>query len=336
MRSLSGVIRPGHRALALALALMAPALAACGGGMETDATGPPPAADVSSFPRADGKSLAELRTDLGPGGPILASSVSVLEPGEDNRVGFGLFDRAQKQILDADVAVYVAPVGGGPASGPYPARSESLEVEPQYESQTTSADPDSAHSVYVVDVPIKKPGEYEFLGAVDLDGRIVAADPAAPPIAADPKDPVPDIGDDAPVIETPTVADAGGDLSKIDTRLPPAKELHEVNFAHVVGKQPAILLFATPALCSSRVCGPVADIELQASADAPEDVVFIHQEIFQDNDPNKGVNPQVADYGLQTEPWLFAVDADGKVAARLEGAFSPRELDEAIAKISGG
>jgi hypothetical protein len=209
-------------------------------------------------------------------------------------------------------------------------------VDPQYESQTTSADPDAAHSVYVADLPIKKPGDYEFLGAVNLDGRIVAADPAGPPIPADPKDQVPDVGDPAPVIHTPTIEDAGGDLSKIDTRLPPAKELHEVDFADVVGRQPVILLFATPALCSSRVCGPVADIELQASADAPDDVAFIHQEIFQDNDPNKGVTPQVADYSLQTEPWLFAIDADGKIAERIEGAFSPREMDEAVAKVSGG
>jgi hypothetical protein len=310
--------------------------AGCGGPPTEDGAAPPATPDISKFPRVDGRSLADIHKELGPGGPVLASSVSVLEPGATNRVGFGLFDRSQKQITDAQVGVYVAPAGGGPAAGPYPARSESLDVKPQYQSQTTTADPDAAHSVYVAEVPIKKPGDYEFLGAVNLDGRIVAADPAGPPIAADPQNPVPDVGDKAPVIHTPTVSDAGGDLSKIDTRVPPAPELLQDDFADVVGKQPVILLFATPALCASRVCGPVTDIELQASADAPDDVAFIHQEIYRDNDPNNDVMPQVARYGLQSEPWLFAIDADGKIAERIEGAFSARELNAAVQKISGG
>jgi hypothetical protein len=323
--------------LALAFGL-AVSIAACGGaGMGTeDVAAPPSTPDVSSFPSAQGKTLADLRSEMGPGGPVLASSVSVLEPGQKNRVGFGLFDRSRKQITGADVGIYVAPAGGGPAAGPFPARSESLDVKPQYESQTTSSDPDAAHSVYVAEVPIKKPGQYEFLGAVNLDGRVVAADPANPPIAADPKSRVPDVGDRAPSIDTPTVADAQGDLSKIDTRQPPAPELLQKSFADVVGKQPAILLFATPALCSSRVCGPVTDIELQVSADHPDDVAFIHQEIYRDNDPNKGVQPQVAKYGLESEPWLFAVDANGRIVERLEGAFSVRELQEAVAKAEAG
>ena len=40
-------------------------------------------------------------------------------------------------------------------------------------------------------------------------------------------------------------------------------------------------------------------------------------------------------FRLQTEPWLFVVDRSGKVAARIEGAFSERELDQAIAKATG-
>jgi len=35
-------------------------------------------------------------------------------------------------------------------------------------------------------------------------------------------------------------------------------------------------------------------------------------------------------WNLPTEPWAFAIDREGRVAARLEGAFSARELDEAL------
>ena len=63
---------------------------------------------------------------------------------------------------------------------------------------------------------------------------------------------------------------------------------------------------------------------------------FIHMEIYRDNDVNKGFRPQVAAWRLPTEPWVFTIDKTGKVAARLEGAFSARELEAAIQKALEG
>ena len=142
-------------------------------------------------------------------------------------------------------------------------------------------------------------------------------------------------GDPAPRIHTPTEADVGGDLASIDTRLPPST-MHNADFAEVVGKKPVVLIFATPALCQSRVCGPVVDIaeEVKAGMEG-EDVEFIHMEVFQDNQIAKGLRPQLVEYNLQTEPWVFTVDPKGKVAARFEGAFSSRELEEGIKKARG-
>ncbi|MDQ4048482.1 MAG: hypothetical protein M3131_03750, partial [Actinomycetota bacterium] len=77
---------------------------------------PPPLAKPEDFPRADGKTLEELRSEVGAEGPVLSPSVSQLEPGK-SRFGFGLFDRARAQIAKAPVAVYVARAGGGPARG---------------------------------------------------------------------------------------------------------------------------------------------------------------------------------------------------------------------------
>ena len=45
-------------------------------------------------------------------------------------------------------------------------------------------------------------------------------------------------------------------------------------------------------------------------------------EIYNDNELEKGFRPQVGAFKLPTEPWAFAIDRDGKVAARLEGAYS--------------
>jgi hypothetical protein len=133
------------------------------------------------------------------------------------------------------------------------------------------------------------------------------------------------------VIHTPTVDDVG-DVTQIDTRVPPGT-MHDVDFADVVGKKPVVLLFATPALCQSRVCGPVVDIAEQVKSERPDDAAYIHMEIWNDNDPNKGARPQLFDYNLRTEPWLFVIDADGRVSTRIEGAFSRDELNQALDRV---
>jgi predicted transcriptional regulator len=55
-------------------------------------------------------------------------------------------------------------------------------------------------------------------------------------------------------------------------------------------------------------------------------------EIYRDNAIEKGFRPQVLAWRLPTEPWVFAIDKQGRVAARLEGAFSAAELEEAVEK----
>ena len=317
----------------MAAALAACALLAACGGDDDDAAeqAPPPAAKVEDFPKADGKTLAELRASLPPGGPVLAPSVSQLTTG-DNRLGFGLFSRSREQIQDAPVAVYVAPAGGGEARGPFPARWESLEVSPEYQSRQTATDPLAAKSLYVSDIPFDQPGRYEMLGIAQLDDRLVAATSAigAMPVVDKSKDSIPNAGDPAPDIHTETEADVGGDLASIDTRIPPSS-MHNADFADVVGKKPVVLLFATPALCQSRVCGPVVDIAEELKAELGDDnVEFIHQEVFKDNEIAKGLRPQLNAFNLRTEPWVFTFDGDGRVAARLEGAYSAKELREAI------
>jgi hypothetical protein len=318
---------------AIAAVLLACTLVAggCGGDdAEENTQEPPPEARPEQFPRSEGKTLVELRKELPAAGPVLAPSVTQFTVG-DNRFGFGLFTASRAQIADAPVAVYVAPAGGGEAKGPYLARFESLEVNPQFQSQSSAADPDAAKSVYVAEIPFRTPGKYDVLGMARLDDRLVAATSALPRLTVSAEDMVPGPGDEAPVIDTPTEADAGGDIESIDTRVPPST-MHEENFADVVGKDPVVLVFATPRLCQSRVCGPVVDVAEQLKSDYGDQAEFIHMEIFRDNDVSKGYRPQVAAWRLPSEPWVFTIDREGRVAARLEGAFSARELEGAIQK----
>jgi hypothetical protein len=325
-------------AVPLGLAVLSLLLAACGSGSGKNASGSStqPLAKSADFPSPKGKSLLQLKKGLGPG-PVLAPTVSVVMPGRD-RYGFGLFDRARKQIAEAPVALYVERSGSSTVSGPFVARDLPLTVKPAFQSETVAKDPDAAKSLYVADLRIKQAGNYAVMGVAKLDGRLVATDPIYLGVGQPSR--VPRVGQKAPVIATPTLKSVGGDVSKIDTRTPP-DSMHDVNFADVLGKKPIVLVFATPALCQSRVCGPVVDIAEEVKSEHKSEAAFIHMEIYNGNKIGQGcldgtrlqdqcLRPQVLAYHLPTEPWAFAIDRHGKIVDRLEGAFSKSELENAL------
>jgi hypothetical protein len=322
-----------------AAVLLAGALlvAGCGGGSDDGAMPPPqpkPTATAADFPAGKGATIQDLQGAAAEG-PVLAPAVSVLSSKRPNRFGFGLFDAAQKQISGAQVAIYTADRDGRNVRGPFLARTESLAVKGAYLSRTTAADPDAAKGVYVADVPFPRRGRHVVTALVKLDGRMLRTN--ASTVMVDRRGPQPpDVGDMAVRVHTPTLADVGGDASKIDTRTPPATDLLQTDLMDVLGKKPVVLTFATPALCQSRVCGPVVDIVEQVKATAPKDVAFIHSEIYKDNKPDAGVTPAVAAWRLQSEPWTYVIDRTGRVSARFEGAMSAGELERAVAKVSGG
>lgn len=141
---------------------------------------------------------------------------------------------------------------------------------------------------------------------------------------------IPHVGQRMPAIASETTAGAGGVESRIDTRLPPAPDLHRVSLTDVLGQRPVALLIATPQLCQSRVCGPVVDIELQLKAQYGDRMTFIHQEVYVDNQVQKGLRKPLLDLHLQTEPWLFTIKRDGTIAARIEGSFGVNAFQAAV------
>ncbi|HEU5064124.1 MAG TPA: hypothetical protein VFT79_13380 [Solirubrobacterales bacterium] len=311
-------------ALACAVALVG---AGCGGS-DDDSSRPAPAA--TEFPSAKGKTLAELVSDSGAKETklVIAPAAQVFDVGE-NRYPFGVFTRGQEQIDDADVALYFAKDEKSPVVGPLPARVASLETKSAYRSRSAG----DATTVYVVpEVDFDRPGPWVGIAMLKGEDGLEASRVPSPVVGK--WSGVPEVGEKAPVIDTPTAAEVGGDLEKIDTRIPP-DQMHEVDFADVVGKRPTVIVFATPAFCQSRVCGPVVDIAQQVSDSVEGEVDFIHMEVYNDNDPGKGVRPQMRAYKLPTEPWTFLVDRNGVIRERIEGAYGASELEDAVRKISG-
>jgi hypothetical protein len=177
-------------------------------------------------------------------------------------------------------------------------------------------------------VPFRKKGAYSVLVATTVNGKLVAA-PTQVQVSSRAADPIPEVGEKPPHVQTDTVASAKGDVASIDTRQPP-DDMHGDSFADVVGKKPVALLFATPQLCQSRVCGPVVDIAAQMKAKYGKQVDFIHQEVYVGNDPKKGLRPSLQAFHLRTEPWLFVVGRNGRITARLEGSVGVNAFEQAL------
>jgi hypothetical protein len=307
-------------------------LSACGGsdgGGTAPAPPQPMAAHEANFPSGRDKTLTQLTQGLKKGAVLNISSFSSQKRGHDNRLGFAIVDRANKQLDVSAVAVYTAKPDGSELRGPFVAHKESLDVAAPYRSRQTSADLESGDTFYVANVDYYSRGPHVAVGLVRLDGRLVVADSTGV-LEVGTRNGPPDVGEKAIKVSTLTAADVGGALEKLSTRIPPAADMLQVDFADVLGKKPVVLLFATPALCQSRTCGPVVDIAEQVRAQSGAGVAFIQQEIYQDNDPGKPIRPQVSRWRLPTEPWAFVIDRRGKVAARFEGVFSVGELARAV------
>jgi hypothetical protein len=353
-----------HATSALACLLAMSAIAAgCGGSdSSSPATGTvanKPAPPKSAFPSTQDRTLGEIVKAADSHAELVVSPAALVFSKGENRYPFGVFQPDRSQVGDAEVALYAARVphaltaGDGVAStreekgavararaealeqsarGPYPAEIESLATQPAFRAQTTSSDPDAATVVYTADVDFPSNGEWRIVALIKQGDEVAAT--LLPSASVGEFKRIPKVGEKAPRIHTPTAADAGGDLSQITTRIPPDTQ-NRVDYAEALGKEPIVLLFATPQFCQSRVCGPVVDVAEQVKEEYGDKAAFIHMEIYNDNDPNEGVTPQVRAFHLPSEPWLFAIDRRGVIRAEIEGAFGVHDLTGALNKAIG-
>jgi hypothetical protein len=152
----------------------------------------------------------------------------------------------------------------------------------------------------------------------------------------------PGIGTAAPPSDTLTATDPAALVAiSTDTDPDPAFYALSVKDAISAGK-PFVLVFATPLFCTSGLCGPALELVKQVAPDYTGRVNFIHVEpyLLQVSDGRtqpvldvtgypKSVRAAV-EWGLPSEPWVFVVDAEGKVAAKFEGMAYPDELTAAL------
>jgi hypothetical protein len=294
-------------------------------GFQAPAVAELPAAEhprASQFPRAAGRSLKKLA--------LLVKGTAQLGPGTatyttgHSRFAFALTDHANRFIY-APTAVYIARSPDQPAQGPFLAPADSLGVPPQYRSNENDG-PGGLKAVYWTNLPLPRSGIYDVLALTRVGSHLIGSTSEVPVALSTP---IPGVGQRPPDIATDTLASEHGKLSLVTTRMPP-ENMHSVSFNQVLGKRPIALLFSTPELCHSRVCGPVTDIMVYLQHQFGQRIAFIHQEVYVDNQPTRGLRPQLKRFGLESEPWLFMVNSKGVITARLGGVFGLNEARAAV------
>ena len=128
-------------------------------------------------------------------------------------------------------------------------------------------------------------------------------------------------------MKTPTLADVGGDVSKVSSDPKPVPAFYQTSEdAALAVHKPFVLIFATPKFCQSATCGPTLD-KLKPVAAAHPEMTFINVEPYKLDsstgslqpvlDANNQLIPVAATdaFKLSSEPYVFVVGADGKVSS---------------------
>jgi hypothetical protein len=146
------------------------------------------------------------------------------------------------------------------------------------------------------------------------------------------------IGDPAPRSEQLILADVD-DITEIDTSENPNPQQHDTTVADAVTSgKPTVIAIATPAFCATRICGPTKDVFDDLHVEFGDAANFVHVEPYQVQPVRDGecpnlsdcLNPILDEWRLQSEPWVFIVDADGNIAAKFDGLVTLEELADAL------
>ncbi|HVF54283.1 MAG TPA: hypothetical protein VNC78_11870 [Actinomycetota bacterium] len=249
--------------------------------------------------------------------PVLASSEVVVGP---NRFLVGLLNDEDAPIGSPDIKVYLSffELDSDTERAAFVAGTEFIETLP------------GGRGLYVAQA------EFTSAGTWGLEAHIVGEGidetlRASFDVLKSSKTPA--ISAPAPRSKTPTSDD--DKLRNISSDPHPDPRFYEMSIDEAVTSgRPSVIVFATPKFCTSQVCGPTLETVKRESR-TYKGVNFLHVEVYSnlDDPSNLKLVPTVKQWGLPSEPWVFVVDANGKVAAKFEGTVSAEELAAALKRL---
>ena len=248
----------------------------------------------------------------------------------DLTVRVGLFDLASDP--DQPVAVQFAQFIAYGAEAPIPANhahadGASLSDDAQYVGP----------GVYVVPAFFPTPGTW------GLDFRITPdAGPELPQtvlfrVEVRERGAAPRVGELAPSVASRTLADES-DIRALTSDLSPEPGLYQVSIDEALERdRPLVVIFATPAFCHSRTCGPSVEVVKEVWRSYAAQIDAIHVEVFENPAEPEALReaPAFLEWNLPSEPWIFVVDGAGRITARFEGTITEAELRGEVRRLVG-
>jgi hypothetical protein len=259
-----------------------------------------------------------------------------------NRFAVILLDESNTPVVGSDVEFRLLPVGGDDSAALTVTDVTPIEVTRSF---TQTLDDGSLQTVevgqiavHVANVDFDSAGFWEVEVTGNVDGQPVAPLPAAFEVTETSETPA--IGQPAPASVQTILSDVD-DISEIDTSDPPNPAMHDMTIADAVTSgKPTVIIFATPAFCVSRICGPTKEFVDDLWETYDDQVNFVHVEPWDIERARTGeglfpLDFVTDDWGLPGEPWIFMIDSDGLVAAKFESIVSLEELEQALLPLLG-
>ena len=336
MGSLNRIFLPSSLRVWLAVVLVWAAMAVlgCAAAAPEPTSGPEPASsavEAVKEPPSPGPASSGAPTGSRPGNPMAGDgeinpilATTILNPGEQ-RVSFLLVGK--KAIIKASEAS-VAAIYQGEGEG---------------SAQETTAVfhgwPFGIRGAYSARINFDRPGPWQLKIAVD-DGEVSGETTIDLEVVE--QSPVPAIGQRPPLSRTKTLADVPG-VEQLTTDYNADEDLYQLTVAQAIeSPRPAVVVFASPAFCTSATCGPQVDTVKELKAAFVDRADFVHVEIYDLPDEIQGdlskasFAPAVDEWGFSSIPhwfnesWVYILDEEGLVDHRFEGFATLTELEAAL------
>ena len=192
---------------------------------------------------------------------------------------------------------------------------------------------------YTTHLTFDQPGAWRLDISVD-DGQLAGDTHLTVQVAQKPL--VPDIGEIPPRSRTKTLAGEGG-LKTLTTAYAPDPDLYLISVEEAIqDAKPDVIVFATPAFCTSPTCGPQTETVAELKESYRGQANFIHVEIYDNPHEIQGdlsrarITGAVQEWGFDripgwfNESWTYVLDSEGRVYQKFEGFVTLEELETTL------
>jgi len=207
------------------------------------------------------------------------------------------------------------------------------------------SDPSTARGVYdAKHITFDKPGWWAATVQADVAGA-GSVTQTTTPFVVYPEPQLPAPGQKALKTNNLTLSTPGVKPSWLDSLAqgPNAKVpdpwLHRWTIAKALAEhRPILVIFSTPAYCTSQFCGPTTDAVAQLAKQYANRAVFIHVEIYKSYSAKGHIPNQAAvdwlyrDHDL-TEPWLYLIGANGIIEDQWGPLFPVNDVARQLAAL---